>query len=159
MSIGILGVGDIGKGVARACKMMGMTVYGMKSRIPTQDNKCEFVDKYHTSENLTNLLAESDYVLNTLPKTKSTDGILSNDILKVCKDRKSIIINIGRGNVINDVEIIKAIESGWIGGAILDVFEKEPLESSSLLWQADKVVITPHIAGNYTSVEVIFFWG
>jgi len=68
-------------------------------------------------------------------------------MLKNCKDNNVIFINIGRGNVIKESELVEALKERWISGAILDVFEKEPLPKDSILWTIPNVVISPHIAG------------
>ena len=144
LTIGVLGVGGIGKAVCKGCKQMGMKVFGMVSTLPSPDKLYPFVDKYFLTKDIENLLSESDFVCNTLPKTPETDGLLSGCTLKACATKNSVLINIGRGNVINDGEIVHAVKQGWIKGAILDVFQEEPLPKSSPLWDLNEVVITPH---------------
>jgi len=70
-----------------------------------------------------------------------------NSMLENCKERKSVFINIGRSNVISEEEMIKALNLTWIGGAVLDVFEEEPLPKASPLWTFDNVTITLHCSG------------
>ncbi|KAL5013596.1 hypothetical protein ScPMuIL_007866 [Solemya velum] len=139
LSIGILGIGDIGKEVARCCKSMGMTVWGMVTRQPPEDRKCDAIDFYRTTGDLPEILTNCDHVCNILPSTSSTAGLLSAE---------SFFINIGRGDVTTEADIVEAISSEWISGAALDVFESEPLPESSKLWALPNVHITPHISGS-----------
>ena len=92
-------------------------------------------------DGLCDLLAECDYICSVLPQTPQTDDILSNDVLSNCT-KKPMIINIGRGNIISEDAILKALEKGWISHAVLDVFREEPLPKESPLWSSSKVSIT-----------------
>ena len=159
LTIGLVGVGEIGCGIARVAKAFGMTVHGIVSKnIPT-DKRNPHVDQYYFSlDHLPEMLQSCDYVCNTLPKTPKTDGIFMNSVLENCKEKQGIFINIGRGNVIKESEVLKALNSKWIGGAILDVFEEEPLPKSSPLWDLENVVITPHCSGNSMSGEIAEFF-
>ena len=80
--------------------------------------------------------------------------MLSGSVLESCKERKTVLINVGRGDVICDEEILQALNNERIGGAILDVFEKEPLPKDSALWTHPDITITPHIAGLTTLSQV-----
>eukprot|EP00794_Sanderia_malayensis_P009651 gene9651-10639_t len=155
LSISILGLGDIGKHLAKICKEFDMNVRGFVSKEVPENFRCSFVDKYYNCiEDLPELLQQSDYICNTLPKTPKTDGILSNGMLKNCQERKSVLVNIGRGNIIKEDDIINALELGWIGGAVLDVFNEEPLPKTSKLWEFPNVTITPHCSGLSLANEV-----
>ena len=155
LTIGLIGVGDIGSSVAKAAKHFGMTVHGVVSKEIDADKRNPSIDRYYFSlEHLPEMLQNCDYVCNTLPKTPQTNGALMNDMLKNCKERRSIFINIGRGNVITEDEILKALNSKWIDGAVLDVFEEEPLPKSSPLWDFRNVVITPHCSGLSLDEEI-----
>ena len=129
-----------------------MTIYGMVSKL--HDTKDVNVDEYFTSGDLPDYLRKSDFICNVLPQTNQTDDLLSGTMLKNCMDRKSIFINVGRGNVIDESSIIEAIESKWIGGVVLDVFRTEPLPETSKLWNLPGVVITPHVSGLTIANEV-----
>ncbi|XP_035658158.1 glyoxylate/hydroxypyruvate reductase A-like [Branchiostoma floridae] len=146
LSVGILGVGDIGKEIARCCKTFGMTVWGMVRRELSEDKRSPYVDHYRKFSELSELLQKCDYICNVLPSTAETKGLLNGNILKSCKEKKSVFINVGRGDVISEETIVNAIQSGWISHAILDVFETEPLPTSSLLWKMPQVTITPHVS-------------
>ncbi|XP_060574689.1 glyoxylate/hydroxypyruvate reductase A-like [Ruditapes philippinarum] len=147
LTIGILGVGDIGQEVARLCNAVGMTVIGVTRTKPAEEKKSQAVSQYRLMSELPSVLKDCDYVCNILPSTPETRGTLSGDILSHCKNKKSIFINIGRGDIIDEQSLITALKEGWIGGAVLDVFQKEPLPKESPLWSLPGVVITPHIAG------------
>ncbi|GAB1603349.1 uncharacterized protein LOC115216705 [Argonauta hians] len=155
VTIGILGVGQIGKHVAKTCKFLGMTTWGLVSS-DAEDRKSQYpdIDYLCTSSNVGQLLSSCDYVCNILPSTQHTRGLLSGDVLAACKNRKTTFINVGRGDVIDDESLIKAIKSSWIDGAVLDVFNTEPLPPDSPLWTLPNVIITPHIASPSTPQSV-----
>ena len=145
LSIGILGVGNIGTKIAQICKSMKMTVWGLtrtppKEKVPFLDHSCQLPQ-------LPELLEACDYVCNVLPSTPQTIGLLDGDILKNCALRKSTFINVGRGNVVSETALIRAITEGWLGGAILDVYATEPLPLDSKLWSTPGVTLTPHMSG------------
>ena len=144
LTIGILGLGDIGQNLAKACKALSMTVWGVGRR--DKSDRQEFVDHYTTLSRLPEVLQSCDYVCNILPSTPATKHLLSGNVLESGKDKHPVFINIGRGNVIDEQSLIHALNEGWISGAILDVFEVEPLPKTSALWKMPQVVITPHVA-------------
>ena len=159
LTIGIVGVGEIGSSVAKAAKHFGMTVYGLTSREIVPSSKNPWIDRHFSSlEQLPEMLQSCDYVCNTLPKTAKTNGAFMNSMLENCKEKSSIFINIGRSNVITEEEIIKALNLKWIGGAVLDVFEEEPLPKSSPLWDFENVAITPHCSGISMVDEIADFF-
>ncbi|XP_064606037.1 glyoxylate/hydroxypyruvate reductase A-like [Liolophura sinensis] len=126
LNIGVLGVGEIGK--------RGW-------------DRCEDVDGYRLLADLKDILVNCDYICNVLPSTPETVGLLNNGMLRNCEAKRAVFINVGRGDVISEDELIQAIRSEWLGGAILDVFEKEPLPADSPLWTEPGVIITPHCSG------------
>ncbi|XP_028405379.1 uncharacterized protein LOC114527870 [Dendronephthya gigantea] len=153
LTIGILGFGDIGKEIAKCCKSMKMTVNIVHRTVPA--TKCSFVDQSFSTEELPEFLQQCDYICNVLPSTPSTRGLLSGNILENCKERKAVLINIGRGDVISCDSILNALNNQWISCAILDVFKEEPLPNDSALWTHPQVTITPHIAGLNKTNQVI----
>ncbi|XP_053390278.1 glyoxylate/hydroxypyruvate reductase A-like, partial [Mercenaria mercenaria] len=147
LTIGILGVGEIGQEVARLCNASGMKVIGVTRSQPSEEKRCPAVSQYRTTSELAEVLHDSDYVCNILPSTPETRGLLSGDMFSHCRPKKSVFINMGRGDVIDEQSLVKAIREGWICGAVLDVFQTEPLPEESPLWNLPGVIITPHIAG------------
>ncbi|KAL4227136.1 hypothetical protein ACF0H5_015109 [Mactra antiquata] len=150
LTICILGVGNLGKEVAKRCKGLGMNVYGVTRTTYKEEHKSVYVDQYSTIAELSTVITTCDYICCCLPSTPETRGLLSGDVLKVCSDKKPILINCGRGDLINEATIVKAIQEKWLGGAVLDVIEREPLPSDSLLWDLPNVYITPHVSGYNT---------
>lgn len=147
VTIGILGVGSIGREVARLCNLAGMKVIGVTRTTPSVDKQCPAVSRYRTTAEIPSVLCECDYVCNILPGTPETRGLLSGDMFSHCKNRRSVFINIGRGDVTDEQSLVKAISEEWLSGAVLDVFQTEPLPQESPLWSLPGVIITPHVAG------------
>ena len=112
----------------------------------------KFVDQLIPTSDLKVLLKNSDYVVISCPLTPLTTNLISLKELKLMKEN-AIIINIARGQIINQDDLIDALENKIISGAALDVFAKEPLEESSKLFNLDNVIISPHISGNYSNYQ------
>ena len=141
MTLGVLGGGgDIALSVLKAASAVGMSTIGLVSS-PTK----ECVADTSTSS-LETLLKAADVVVNLLPSTPSTVGALSGDVLAAAKEKRPIFINVGRGDIIDEASILRALEEGWISWAVLDVFAKEPLPDTSKLWDHPRITITPHVA-------------
>lgn len=155
-TLGIIGVGEIGKETARIAKAFRMNVIGIRhSGKPTEN-----VDEMFTPDKLHEVLPKCDYVVITLPLTDETDGMFGIEEFKRMK-KSAFLINIGRGEVIVEHELVHALQENLIAGAGLDVFTKEPLEDDSPLWEMNNVIITPHTSGStehYTKrvIEDIF---
>ncbi|XP_067003289.1 glyoxylate/hydroxypyruvate reductase A [Anabrus simplex] len=147
LTIGILGTGVIGKSIAKVLKTLHATVWGLGRTPLPEGEKLPNIDEYRLVSKLPELLQNCDYVINVLPDTKETTGLLSGDILHHCAHKQSVLINIGRGNVYSEEDLLKALKEGWLSGAILDVFSVEPLPANSPLWDMKQVTISPHIAG------------
>ena len=147
LSVGILGAGEIGSEVGRTLKHIGMRTSCLV-RSPPERNLSAAFDEVHVGmEKLGEVLRQSDYVVNILPSTPSTRGLLSLEALSVCKDRNTYFINVGRGDIVPDDEVwAEAADQGFIAGATLDVFRKEPLPKESALWAHPKIQIFPHVA-------------
>ncbi|WP_407270946.1 D-2-hydroxyacid dehydrogenase [Radiobacillus sp. PE A8.2] len=142
-TIGIIGVGAIGKETAKIAKAFDMKVIGVRNT-----NKPEpFVDEMVTIDQLHDILPSCDFVVLTLPLTEQTNHLFGKDEFKLMK-HSSFLINIGRGEVVNEQALIEALQNEEIAGAGLDVFENEPLEKTSPLWEMENVIITPHTAGS-----------
>jgi phosphoglycerate dehydrogenase-like enzyme len=141
-TIGIIGVGEIGKETAKLAKAFGMTVLGVRHSGKPSD----FVDEMYTPDQLDELLPKCDYVVVTLPLTKDTHSFIGMQQFKQMKP-SAYFINIGRGEIVVEADLITALQKGEIAGAGLDVFETEPLSPESPLWEMDNVIITPHTSG------------
>ncbi|EIJ82197.1 D-isomer specific 2-hydroxyacid dehydrogenase NAD-binding protein [Bacillus methanolicus PB1] len=142
-TVGIIGVGAIGKETAKIAKAFGMNVLGVRRSGKPE----EFVDEMFTTDHLSQILPKCDYVAVTLPLTKDTRHLFGKEQFVLMKP-SAFFINIGRGEVVNEAELIQALQDGQIAGAGLDVFETEPLDESSPLWDMENVIITPHTAGS-----------
>ncbi|EJK52644.1 hypothetical protein THAOC_28069 [Thalassiosira oceanica] len=141
-AVAILGCGDIGMCVAKAAKAFGMTTrgYGRTERSAVDD--C--IDFYTTK--LEEALCGADYIVSVLPSTPETRGLLNGDALRACSGKPVVLLNAGRGDLISEDSIIKALDQRYLQAAYLDVFEVEPLPAESSLWEREDVVISPHVS-------------
>ena len=143
-TVGIVGLGRIGAEIAKKAKCFGMKVIATKRKASTQAPS--HVDKLVAVENLNELLADSDYVVLQLPLTDETREMFGEQQFRSMK-RTAYLINTGRGEVVKEDALIKALKEGTIAGAALDTFAIEPLPKDSALWGMKNVIITPHVAG------------
>lgn len=139
----IMGLGNIGTEIARLAGCFGMKVTGVKQSIKS---KTSFVTKVHSINQLEKILPTSDFVVLSLPLTQKTYHLFDMKKFKRMKNT-GVILNIGRGSVIHEKDLIKALSQKIIGGAALDVTEEEPLPTRSPLWNMENVIITPHHSG------------
>ncbi|CAG0895246.1 unnamed protein product [Darwinula stevensoni] len=155
MTCGVMGVGKIGMEICRTLHHFGGRVKGL-GRCPKLDLGCEatILSDYKTVKELDNFLSDLDLLVCVLPNTPETCGLLNNGMLKNCKNQP-LFVNIGRGSLILEEEILKALNERWIRGAILDVFNEEPLPSNHPLWSHQQVVVTPHVSGITRLQEVV----
>lgn len=148
VTVGIMGLGVLGRDAAEKLKNLGFNVSGW-SRRPQQ---IDDVTTYHGKDGLTDFLKTVDILVCLLPLTPDTKGILSMAVFGRMKDDgplgAPILINAGRGGLQNEADILAALERGLLSAASLDVFEKEPLPESSPLWSNPKVTVTPHAAAS-----------
>ncbi|MGP3777852.1 D-2-hydroxyacid dehydrogenase [Halanaerobium saccharolyticum] len=142
-TVGILGLGDIGSTIAKRAKAWGAGVLALKRTMIELPN---YVDQIYLNDDLDKLLKESDYLILTLPGTPETEGIIGRKELKMMKDT-AFIVNIGRGSLIKQDELLEALKNNWIAGAGLDVTDPEPLPEDSELWELDNLILTPHTSG------------
>ncbi|MFT3861116.1 D-2-hydroxyacid dehydrogenase [Micropruina sp.] len=138
----IAGLGGIGQQVARRCKALGMTVLGVKRQVSEVAN----VDEVHALADLADIIGRADHIVLTLPGTPQTEKLIDARMLGLAKPGVTVV-NVGRGTVIDQDALIEALRSGQVGFAALDVFEREPLEPDSPLWDLDNVLISPHSGG------------
>jgi phosphoglycerate dehydrogenase-like enzyme len=139
--LGVLGLGSVGKEIAKRGKQFGMRVLGLK-RVP---EPVENVDRVFGSDDLEKMIPLVDYLINVLPLTSETYHILGERELSLMKER-SFLLSIGRGKTIDEKALKKILQTKKIQ-AVLDVFEKEPLPLKSKLWGLKNVTITPHVSG------------
>lgn len=145
-TLGIVGLGSIGKELAKRGKCFGMKIIGMKNNLKKRE-KIRYVDKIFPKEKLSDLLALSDFVALTLPLTEETYHLIGEKEFAQVKS-SAYLINTSRGKIVDEKALIEALENKKIAGAGLDVFEEEPLSSNSKLYDFENVLITPHIAGS-----------
>jgi len=142
LTLGVVGVGHIGKEICRRAAAFGMCVIGVD---PVTRSMPGVVDNVWPLERLPELLAQSDYVVIAAPHTPETAGLF--DRARIQQMRKSaVLINIGRGVIVRLDDLVAALRAREIAGAALDVCEIEPLPADHPLWQMDNVIITPHVA-------------
>lgn len=142
-TIGIIGLGDLGRELAVRSKALGARVLAVKR---TLTQKPEYVDELYSTENLEEVLKQSDYVVLTLPSTDKTSGIITEERLRLMKP-DAFLVNMGRGALLDQEALIRALKEHRLGGAGLDVTTPEPLPPDSLLWELENVILTPHVAG------------
>ncbi|MEH7179947.1 D-2-hydroxyacid dehydrogenase [Neobacillus vireti] len=142
-TVGIIGVGSIGRETAKIAKAFGMKVLGVRHSGRQQ----VFVDEMYTTNQLNEILPRCDYVVVTLPLTKETHRLFCSEQFDLMKPT-AFFINIGRGEIVHEEALIHALREGIIAGAGLDVFEREPLSVDSPLWEMENVIITPHTSGS-----------
>jgi len=140
--IGICGLGSVGLSIAQTARHFGMEVWGYKRSY----EKVPGIDRVFTGSDFKKFLSHPDYIVITLPSTPDTLHLIDYDTLRAMK-KSAVLINIGRGNVVSENALVRALEEGLVRGAVLDVFEQEPLPVESRLWSLPNVMITPHNSG------------
>ena len=141
----VVGLGDIGGEYAARMKALGSYTIGVKR---TKGVKPEYLDELYTIEQLDELLPRADFVSLSLPNTPSTCGLMDERRLRLMKPG-AFLINVGRGNAIDGDALCRVLEDGHLGGCGVDVTDPEPLPKDHPLWDAPRMVITPHISGQY----------
>jgi len=157
-TIGIVGYGSIGRQVARLARAFGMKALAIKrnAKDPTDsdytlpgvgDPSGDLPDRIYPPQAIRSFLGECDVVVLALPLTEETHHLITTETLQAMKT-SAFLVNVSRGGVVDEAALIKALNEGWIAGAVLDVFEEEPLPEDSPLWKTHNLIITPHIAGH-----------
>jgi phosphoglycerate dehydrogenase-like enzyme len=144
-TVGIVGMGAIGAEVARRARALGCRVLGVR-RSFTERGPDAVADEAVPPGDLDYLLAESDFVVIAAPLTEETRGLIGAAQLRTMGPR-SYLLNVARGELVDEAALIEALRDGTIAGAALDVFEREPLVRASPLWDLDNVILTPHVTG------------
>lgn len=142
-TVGIVGYGDIGRAVARRAQGMGMHVLALKRHPP--DMPDPLVKQFYKPDALAEMLARCDYVVVAAPLTAETRHMIGEAQFAAMQP-SAVVINVGRGPVIDQSALTRALREGRIRGAGLDVFEQEPLPAGDPLWQMPNVLVSPHTA-------------
>jgi Phosphoglycerate dehydrogenase and related dehydrogenases len=143
-TMGIVGYGDIGRACSRRAHAMGMKVLALRRR-PERSEGDEFVDRTYGFDRLLDMLPECDYVVAAAPLTPQTRHMIGEAAISAMK-KTAVVMNVGRGPVIDEAALVRALETGRIRGAALDVFEAEPLPAESPLYKLENVLLSPHCA-------------
>jgi glyoxylate/hydroxypyruvate reductase len=143
--IGVMGLGSIGQDAAKKFAMLGFPTMGWSRTAKNLPG----VETFHGRESLSKFLGQTNILVNVLPLTRETRGIM-NKTLFAALPKGCFIVNMGRGAHVVDEDLLAALDSGHIAGAALDVFNTEPLAADHPYWTHPKVHITPHMAG-YTN--------
>lgn len=140
----VIGAGSIGTTVGQLLNAVGMEVIGTAR----SERDIEGFRKVHAQSQLPELLPHADYVVITAPLTPDTEGLFDEAAFKHLKP-SAHLINVGRGPIVKTEALVQALQSGYLSGAALDVFEEEPLPEGHPLWQKPNVMISAHMAGDF----------
>jgi phosphoglycerate dehydrogenase-like enzyme len=143
-TVGLVGLGSIGRNVAKHACALGMRVIAVREH--PEKEKPQYVDEVLPTSKLPELLAQSDYVVLSAPVTAETTGMIGRQQLATMKP-EAFLLNVGRGPLIDETALAEVLREHKIGGAALDVFDQEPLPADSPLWDLEDLLITPHTAG------------
>ena len=156
-TLGIVGYGSIGREAARLAAAFGMRIVAMQRNTDHRDPGFQYTgigdpegtlpERYYPPEQLPTMLGECDVVLCAVPLTSQTRHMFNAATFSAMK-RTAFLINIARGEVCNEQDLLHALQTQQIAGAALDVFQQEPLPSDSPFWSLPNVFITPHISGH-----------
>lgn len=141
----VLGMGDIGGEFGKRCKALGAKVIGVRR---SNRQKPDDADEVHLLEDLDQLLPQADVVAVTLPGTEATRGLMNRERLAKMKEG-AVLLNVGRGYIVDTEALCDALESGHLSGAGVDVTEPEPLPADHRLWRIPTALVTPHVSGFY----------
>lgn len=149
-TIGIMGLGSVGAYIAYRLHLLGANVI----TIDEQEKRLPYIGQEYLIDDLYDFLVKPDFLIITLPLTSKTRNLIGENEFNIMK--KSIyIFNISRSGIVQTEALIKALKSKKISGAVLDVFDKEPLPKDHELWTLDNVTITPHISGPSLPEDIV----
>ena len=143
----IIGMGNLGSSLAYRLHLLGAQVIGVRRRA---EISLPGVERMIELKHLSEVLPCADAVILCLPSNKETEGFFTHRDFVLMK-QDAVFVNVGRGTLVRNQDILQALDEGQIGGAILDVAEEEPLPENDPLWDHDNVIITPHAAGTFAS--------
>ncbi len=141
LSVCVVGLGTLGRGIASRAAALGMRVTGVKRTVESVPD----VTRVYSNEDLLEAVEGADFVALACPLTEETHHLVDEEVL-ARMDEDTYLINVARGSVVDEPALVAALEGGEIAGAALDVFEEEPLPEDSPLWDMEEVLVTPHRA-------------
>jgi phosphoglycerate dehydrogenase-like enzyme len=144
-TVGIVGFGDIGHAVAARVRTMGMRVLAVKRHAPPPGDMDPLAERIYATANRCEMLAQCDYVVITAPLTPETRGLIGAAEFAAMKP-EAVLVNVGRGPVVDETALIQALSRGLIKGAALDVFDREPLPAGHAFYKLENVLLSPHSA-------------
>lgn len=144
-TVGIVGYGDIGRAVATRVRAMGMNVLALKRHVYPQNNADSLVNQIYSPDQRIEMLSRCDYIVVAAPQNAETRGLIGEAEFAAIKP-SAVIINVGRGPVIEERAMIKALSEHAIKGAALDVFDEEPLPLGHPFYSLENVLLSPHCA-------------
>jgi phosphoglycerate dehydrogenase-like enzyme len=146
--MGIVGYGEIGRECALLAKPLGVKIYAVR-RNPSRSANDTLLDKIFASADISKMLGEIDVLVAAAPLTPETKHMVGESAFRAMKP-SAIVINVGRGPVVDEEALVRALAEKRLGGAALDVFETEPLSADSPLWDMENVLISPHCTDRTT---------
>ena len=149
-TVAIVGMGRVGRAVAVRLRAFGMHVIGVRNRAEPLAE----ADETLTAEHLPEALQRADFVVLITPLTPQTRGLFDARMLSHCK-RGAYFIDLARGNIVDEAALRQAIASGALKGATMDVFHTEPLPVDDPMWDADGVIVTPHVSGEVSDWQLL----
>lgn len=142
-TVGIVGYGDIGRAVASRVHAMGMRVLALKRHAPSVTDP--LISQYFAPQDLTAMIAECDFVVVAAPLTAETRHMIGDKAIAAMKPN-AVVINVGRGPVVDQAALVRALTEKRIKGAGLDVFETEPIPEGDSIYKLENVLVSPHCA-------------
>lgn len=139
VTVGIMGLGQLGRDAARKLQVVGFKVTAWSRSAKTEPD----IECFAGTEQLDAFLAKAEFLVSFLPLTESTRKFLDARVFRSLP-KGAVVINVGRGGCLNEDDLLAVLDAGHLGGAVLDVFQTEPLPVSSALWSHPKVTVTPH---------------
>lgn len=149
-TIGIAGLGSIGRHIAATAAHFGMRVVGLRRTA----GEVAHVGRVYTTVERDAFLAECDYLVLVLPRTPGTERLIDAAAL-ACLKPSALLINVGRGSTVVEADLVAALRGGSLRGAVLDVFETEPLPAASPLWSLPNVQVSPHHAAVSFAADIV----
>jgi phosphoglycerate dehydrogenase-like enzyme len=143
-TMGIVGYGDIGRACAQRAHAMGMKVLALRRRPELSDGD-GFITQVYALDRLLDMIPECDYVVAAAPLTPSTRALIGEAAINAMK-KTAVLMNVGRGPVVEEKALLSALQSGRIRGAALDVFENEPLADGHPFYKLENLLLSPHCA-------------